>query len=244
MANTTGLQVGVRISDRTKDHLHELHGPPLGRDRPVFEVQRTVSEGGNVENVVSGPVPWVNINYVLLVEEDQRPGRSSPGRSRRGLSAAGGPPSPRASSSRRGRDEAGRSRRAAASARSSSSTPRSCSPSPPGPPFSTATGASATHAGWRSRSASPCSCSSPEAMHAGSPRLDRADCAGRPRLRCPRTSCAASGWTTCCARWPRPCSRSACPYWPGCRCGSPVAARPMTRPVICMSTKSGSRRRR
>jgi hypothetical protein len=36
----------------------------------VFEVQRTVSEGGNVENVVSQVlVPWVNINYVLLVEE-------------------------------------------------------------------------------------------------------------------------------------------------------------------------------
>jgi hypothetical protein len=36
----------------------------------VFEVHRTVSEGGNVENVVSQVlVPWVNINYVLLIEE-------------------------------------------------------------------------------------------------------------------------------------------------------------------------------
>jgi len=36
----------------------------------VFEVQRTVAEGGNVETVVSQVlVPWVNIQYVLLMEE-------------------------------------------------------------------------------------------------------------------------------------------------------------------------------
>jgi hypothetical protein len=36
----------------------------------VFEVQRTVSEGGTIENVVSQVlVPWININYVLLIEE-------------------------------------------------------------------------------------------------------------------------------------------------------------------------------
>jgi len=33
-------------------------------------VHRNVTEGGNVESVVSQVlVPWVNINYVLLVEE-------------------------------------------------------------------------------------------------------------------------------------------------------------------------------
>ena len=36
----------------------------------VFEVQRTVSEGGTIETVVSQYlVPWVNINYVLVMEE-------------------------------------------------------------------------------------------------------------------------------------------------------------------------------
>ena len=36
----------------------------------VFEVQRTISEGGNVETVVSQIlVPWVNVNYVILSEQ-------------------------------------------------------------------------------------------------------------------------------------------------------------------------------
>jgi hypothetical protein len=35
----------------------------------AFEVQRTVTEGGDVETVVSQVlVPWTNINYVLLRE--------------------------------------------------------------------------------------------------------------------------------------------------------------------------------
>jgi hypothetical protein len=35
----------------------------------AFEVQRTVTEGGDVETVVSQVlVPWSNINYVLLRE--------------------------------------------------------------------------------------------------------------------------------------------------------------------------------
>lgn len=72
MANQSGLMVGVRIKEiATKDHSYVdctvLHSDAIGL---VFEVQRTVSEGGNVENVVSQVlIPWVNINYVLLVEE-------------------------------------------------------------------------------------------------------------------------------------------------------------------------------
>ena len=72
MANQSGLMVGVRIKEiATKDRAYVdctvLHSDAIGL---VFEVQRTVSEGGNVENVVSQVlIPWVNINYVLLVEE-------------------------------------------------------------------------------------------------------------------------------------------------------------------------------
>ena len=72
MASTTGLTVGIKIKEiATKDHSYTnctvLHSDTIGL---VFEVQRTVSEGGNVENVVSQVlVPWININYVLLVEE-------------------------------------------------------------------------------------------------------------------------------------------------------------------------------
>jgi hypothetical protein len=72
MASTTGLMVGVKIKEiATKDHSYTnctvLHSDAIGL---VFEVHRTVSEGGNVENVVSQVlVPWVNINYVLLIEE-------------------------------------------------------------------------------------------------------------------------------------------------------------------------------
>jgi hypothetical protein len=36
----------------------------------VFEVQRTVNDGGEVENVVSHIlVPWSNVSYVVLMEE-------------------------------------------------------------------------------------------------------------------------------------------------------------------------------
>ena len=68
----TGLTVGVRLKEiATRDVVYVncrvLHSDAIGL---VFEVQRTVSEGGTIENVVSQVlVPWVNINYVLLVEE-------------------------------------------------------------------------------------------------------------------------------------------------------------------------------
>ena len=36
----------------------------------VIEVQRTLSEGGNIETVVSQIlVPWANVSYVVLAEQ-------------------------------------------------------------------------------------------------------------------------------------------------------------------------------
>jgi hypothetical protein len=66
------LGVGVKLKEiGTKDTVYTncavLHSDAIGL---VFEVQRTVSEGGTIENVVSQYlVPWVNINYVLVMEE-------------------------------------------------------------------------------------------------------------------------------------------------------------------------------
>jgi hypothetical protein len=66
------LGVGVRLKEiGTKDTVYTncavLHSDAIGL---VFEVQRTVSEGGTIENVVSQYlVPWVNINYILVMEE-------------------------------------------------------------------------------------------------------------------------------------------------------------------------------
>ena len=68
----TGLAVGVKIKEiATRDISYTnctvLHSDTVGL---VFEVERTVSEGGNVENVVSQVlVPWTNIQYVILMEE-------------------------------------------------------------------------------------------------------------------------------------------------------------------------------
>jgi hypothetical protein len=44
-----------------------LHSDAVGL---VFEVNRTVAEGGTVENVVSQVlVPWAQIRHVLVMEE-------------------------------------------------------------------------------------------------------------------------------------------------------------------------------
>jgi len=72
MASTTGLMVGVKIKEiATRDHSYTnctvLHSDAIGL---VFEVHRNVRPIASVESVVSQVlVPWVNINYVLLVEE-------------------------------------------------------------------------------------------------------------------------------------------------------------------------------
>lgn len=66
------LAVGVKLKEiGTRDTVYTncavLHSDAIGL---VFEVQRTVSEGGNVETVVSQYlVPWVNISYILVMEE-------------------------------------------------------------------------------------------------------------------------------------------------------------------------------
>jgi hypothetical protein len=68
----TTLAVGVRLKEiGTKDTVYTncavLHSDTVGL---FFEVQRTVSEGGTIENVVSQYlVPWVSINYILVMEE-------------------------------------------------------------------------------------------------------------------------------------------------------------------------------
>ena len=67
-----GLMVGVRLKEIASAHTvyqncRVLHSDTIGL---VFEVERTVSEGGNVETVVSQVLlPWTSIQYVLLVEE-------------------------------------------------------------------------------------------------------------------------------------------------------------------------------
>lgn len=67
-----GLGVGVRVKEvATRDNVYQdcsiLHSDSVGL---FFEVQRTVSEGGTIETVISQVlVPWANVKYVLLMEE-------------------------------------------------------------------------------------------------------------------------------------------------------------------------------
>jgi hypothetical protein len=68
----SGLTVGVKLKQvATRETVYEnctvLHSDSVGL---VFEVERTLSEGGTIENVVSQVlIPWVNIQHVLLMEE-------------------------------------------------------------------------------------------------------------------------------------------------------------------------------
>ena len=68
----SGLSVGVKLKEvATLRTVYEnctvLHSDSIGL---VFEVERTLSEGGTIENLVSQVlVPWTNIHHVLLVEE-------------------------------------------------------------------------------------------------------------------------------------------------------------------------------
>jgi hypothetical protein len=67
-----GLNVGVKLKEIvTADNVYQdcsvLHSDTIGL---VFEVHRTVAEGGTIETVVAQIlVPWVNIKHVLLMEE-------------------------------------------------------------------------------------------------------------------------------------------------------------------------------
>jgi hypothetical protein len=72
MQERSSLGVGVKLKEvATRDIVYQnctvLHSDGIGL---VFEVERTVSEGGTIENVVSQVlVPWSSIHHVLLVEE-------------------------------------------------------------------------------------------------------------------------------------------------------------------------------
>ncbi len=67
-----GLGVGAKIKEISTgtivyQNCTVLHSDAIGL---VFEVQRTVAEGGTIETVVSQVlVPWPKINHILLVEE-------------------------------------------------------------------------------------------------------------------------------------------------------------------------------
>ena len=66
------LAVGVRLKEVGTPHAVYADCQVLNSDSVglAFEVERTVSTGGEVETVVSQVfVPWASITYVLLVEE-------------------------------------------------------------------------------------------------------------------------------------------------------------------------------
>ena len=66
------LAVGVRLKEIVTRDVHYQDCRVLHADAValVFETERTVSEGGNVETVVSQVlIPWVNIHYVIVMEE-------------------------------------------------------------------------------------------------------------------------------------------------------------------------------
>ncbi len=72
MTDVQGLGVGTHLKEvATRDAVY--HNCSVVRSDLVglvFEVQRTVNDSGEVENVVSHIlVPWSNVNYVVLMEE-------------------------------------------------------------------------------------------------------------------------------------------------------------------------------
>jgi hypothetical protein len=72
MAEKSSLMVGVKMKevacrDNTYENCTVLHADSIGL---MFEVQRTVAEGGTIETVVSQVlVPWTNVNHITLMEE-------------------------------------------------------------------------------------------------------------------------------------------------------------------------------
>ncbi len=72
MADAQGLAAGTPVKEiAIRDHV--WHNCSVVRSDYVgilFQVQRTVTEGGDVENVVSQIfVPWSNVNHIVLSEE-------------------------------------------------------------------------------------------------------------------------------------------------------------------------------
>jgi hypothetical protein len=72
MTEKSSLMVGVKLHEvATKEMVYQnctvLHADSIGL---AFEVERTVSEEGNVETVVSQIlVPWANVNHVIVMEQ-------------------------------------------------------------------------------------------------------------------------------------------------------------------------------
>lgn len=72
MTELSGLSAGTLLKEiATRDHV--WHNCSVVRSDVVglvFEVQRTVTDGGDVENVVSHIlVPWPNVNHIVLLEK-------------------------------------------------------------------------------------------------------------------------------------------------------------------------------
>jgi hypothetical protein len=72
MSERSTLMVGVKLKElSTKEMVYQnvtvLHSDSIGI---VFEVQRTISEGGTIETVVSQIlIPWVKVDHIVLMEE-------------------------------------------------------------------------------------------------------------------------------------------------------------------------------
>ncbi len=72
MADQSSLSVGIKLKEvATSEAVHRdctvLHSDPIGL---VFEIQRTINEGGTIETVVSQMlVPWGQITHIIVAEE-------------------------------------------------------------------------------------------------------------------------------------------------------------------------------
>ena len=72
MADQSSLGVGIRLKEvATADAVHRdcavLHSDPISL---VFEIQRTINEGGTIETVVTQMlVPWGQIKHIIVAEE-------------------------------------------------------------------------------------------------------------------------------------------------------------------------------
>jgi hypothetical protein len=68
----SALAVGVRLKEVVTKDVHYQDCRVLNADGIglVFETERTVSEGGNVETVISQVlIPWAHIHYIIVMEE-------------------------------------------------------------------------------------------------------------------------------------------------------------------------------
>ena len=72
VVDQNSLGVGIKLKEvATAEAVHRectvLHSDPIGL---VFEIQRTINEGGTIETVVSQMlVPWGQIKHIVVAEE-------------------------------------------------------------------------------------------------------------------------------------------------------------------------------